>query len=77
MSDTPLTDAEIARILAEPMNHASRFAAMVEFAERLERKIGRLEKLVNAIHYVDGMHAEVVDGMPWFDAKDQEMKRSP
>ena len=45
MSDTPLTDAEIARILAEPMNHASRFAAMVEFAERLERKIGRMQKI--------------------------------
>ena len=45
MSNTPLTDAEIARILAAPMNHADRFAALAEFAESLERKIGRMQKI--------------------------------
>lgn len=45
MSNTPLTDAEIARILDIPMNQCSRFAAMAEFAERLERKIRRMQKI--------------------------------
>ena len=35
----------------------------------LQDRIKRLERLVDGVHYIDGVHLEDIDGLNWFNAR--------
>ena len=72
MSDTPRTDDHN----WHDGDYDDPLHAFYDFARQLElelnaahERIKRLERLVDGVHYVDGVHLEEVDGLNWFDAR--------
>lgn len=49
----------------------------LETVSNLLARVKRLERLVDGVHYVDGVHLEEIDGLNWFDARTKAKEAKP
>ena len=50
---------------------------LAEENANLRARIKRLERLVDGVHYIDGVHLEELDGLSWFDARTAAKEDKP
>lgn len=50
---------------------------LAEENANLHARVDRLERLVDGVHYIDGVHLEELDGLSWFDARTAAKEDKP
>lgn len=82
MSDTPRTDSayfsnatlydlagEMKKLERELTAAQAEALKLQEENAKLQERVNLLERLVDGVHYIDGVHLEEIDGLNWFDAR--------